>query len=165
MKNLPQAFQFLSPYLSGEAQGLAASNLPQASFFASIGHYFAERAGNLRMSFVLTQGEQILILHFRGDALWKEERIPAERLVSLVLRQGKTDDGVLQQTDLSLEWIISEDKKGNKKTKTLNIKALPALLGINQGQIQAPEAIQWAMAQYKALVQEMERRKTLLSQA
>jgi hypothetical protein len=151
-EKLQKSLAFLNSEMPNNWLSLAVTTLPKRNLFQSIGDFFAGKSGNHRISYVAASENEVKIMHYQGANVLGTHTIPMGSMESCEISEGTTEDGLIGIIHVTIEEIISTNKKGDKKLKSHYFKLMPPLLGINATPIQAVEEILWAQRARKAML-------------
>ena len=151
-EKLQKSLAFLNSEMPNNWLSLAVTTLPKRNLFQSIGDFFAGKSGNHRISYVAASENEVKIMHYQGANVLGTHTIPMGSMESCKISEGTTEDGLIGIIHVTIEEIISTNKKGDKKLKSHYFKLMPPLLGINATPIQAVEEILWAQRARKAML-------------
>jgi len=151
-EKLQKSLAFLNSEMPNNWLSLAVTSLPKRNIFQSIGDFFAIKSGNHRISYLAVSENEVKFMHFQGANVLGTHTIPMSSMESCEISEGTTEDGLVAIIHLTIEEIISTNKKGVKKLKSHYCKLMPPLLGMNASPIQAVEEILWAQNARKAML-------------
>jgi hypothetical protein len=151
-EKLQKSLTFLSSEMPNNWLSLAVTTLPKRNIFQSIGDFFASKSGDHRISYLAASENEVKIIHYQGSNVLGTQSIPINSMESFEVTEGTTEDGVVAIYHVNIEEIISVNKKGVKKLKSLYFKLMPPLLGLNASPIQAVDEILWAQNARKSML-------------
>lgn len=161
MKNLAKEFNFLQAVLPNEPIGIAITKNPKKSFFQQLSLIFNKSAFDTEISYFLLGKEEIKIVHYLDGNLGKSIEIPKEKIQTIYVSKGITQEGNINTLNVEIEEILKtkilgkgeEEKKVIAKTKKHFYSLLPAFLGDQAGRIYSIPTIE-AAKEYIHLIEE-----------